>query len=100
VQQSDVLLARDEGGGTLAPVEKVPFDGGPAPVDVTLADVNNDGRLDGGGADPRGGVTAVPGAPGALLPGPHVITAWLEDVAGNRPPDGEATGILIKPGPN
>jgi hypothetical protein len=102
LQQSYFLLARNNGDGSFAPVEKIPFAGGPAPVDMALADVNNDGRLDcvcaaPGGADPRGGVTVILGASGPLPPGPHVITAWLEDVAGNRSPDSEATAILIEP---
>jgi hypothetical protein len=102
LQETWFVLARNNGDGTFAAAEKTVVEGGPFPADMTLADVNNDGRLDfvsavQGGAERPGGVLVIPGASGALPPGPHVITAWLEDVAGNRSPDSEATTILIEP---
>jgi hypothetical protein len=101
LQETWFVLARNNGDGTFAPAEKILVEGGPYPADMTLADVNNDGRLDFvsailGGTEHPGGVLVIPGASGNLPPGEHVITAWLEDVAGNRSPDSPATLILIE----
>jgi len=101
VGQGYLIVLRGNGDGTFRGPERVDLHG--RPQDVTLADFDRDGRLDAAAAGfvTNTGVAATSlyrGAGGPLPAGNHSVTAWLEDLAGNRSASSATTVVTVEGG--
>jgi hypothetical protein len=89
-------VARGNGDGTFKPMERFAL----SSSDFPLADFNGDGRLDtvtrSNVAGSSSSLDTYLGTGGPLPAGAHEVSAWFEDLAGNRSADSASTLVTVE----